>query len=281
MRRTLSGFSQRPVRDPVPMADDLDRATSPSDPRRLLDRRTALRLLGGVSLGGLLAACGSSGDGSASPAGEARSSTTAATTPSSSAAASGTTETTTASATSCTLSPEMTEGPYYLDLDLVRRDVTGGRPGTPLALAFTVVDAKCAPIANAAVDIWHADAVGTYSGVGSQSGSTFLRGTQVTDASGKGAFTTIYPGWYQGRAVHIHVKVHVGDREVHTGQLFFPDSLNNSVFRSNSPYSTRGTPDTPNGRDNIFSNGGAASTLSPRADGSGYAADVTFAVQTS
>ena len=101
-------------------------------------------------------------------------------------------------------------------------------PGTPLALRLTVVNAStCKPIKGAAVDIWHADAAGAYSGEQSNGtvGRTFMRGIQRTDARGLARFDTVYPGWYTGRTVHIHVKVHVGGNVIHTGQLFFNDAL--------------------------------------------------------
>src|SRR5216683_2289446 len=115
-------------------------------------------------------------------------------------------------AVTCVLTPEQTEGPYYIANEAVRRNITDGRPGTPLLLrAFVLNASTCKPIKGAAVDIWHADAAGNYSGFSSDTSSrTFLRGIQKTDQNGLAIFTTIYPGWYQGRAVHIHVKVHVG-----------------------------------------------------------------------
>ena len=128
-------------------------------------------------------------------------------------------------AVKCVLAPEQTEGPYYVAGEKLRRDITEGRPGAPLLLRLRVVDAStCKPIKGAAVDIWHCDALGVYSGFGSGSGNrTFMRGVQKTDATGLARFRTVWPGWYQGRTVHIHVKVHVGGNVVHTGQLYFPD----------------------------------------------------------
>jgi protocatechuate 3,4-dioxygenase beta subunit len=126
---------------------------------------------------------------------------------------------------SCVLTPEMTEGPYYLDGGKVRRDIREGRPGVPLVLRTMVVDAStCRPVKGAAVDVWHCDAGGTYSGFAQEgaAGRTFLRGIQRTDVTGLARFTTVYPGWYEGRTVHIHVQVHIGGSVVHTGQLFFP-----------------------------------------------------------
>ena len=199
-----------------------------------------------------------------------------------STAQNGTTKTATtlltaSAGTACTLTPEMTEGPYYLDINKVRSDVTEGRPGSPLALTLTIANAaSCAPIAGAAVDIWHTDALGNYSGVQGASGS-FMRGTQVTDANGVVKFATVYPGWYQGRTVHIHVKVHAGGSVVHTGQLFFDDAITDGAYKA-APYNTRGARTTRNAQDNIYSGGGAASLLKPAAEGSGYTAAMTMGV---
>ncbi len=149
-------------------------------------------------------------------------------------------------AVTCVLTPELTEGPYYIPNEKLRRNITDGHPGTPLFLQLAVVDAStCKPIKGAAVDIWHADAAGNYSGFGAGSGNrTFMRGIQKTDARGIASFRTVYPGWYQGRSVHIHVKVHVRGNVVHTGQLFFADTLTDRVYR-NAP----GPPDDNDPRD--------------------------------
>jgi protocatechuate 3,4-dioxygenase beta subunit len=198
-----------------------------------------------------------------------------------STSAGGTAETTTAGGTAadCVLMPELTEGPFYLDLDLVRGDITEGRPGTPLDLCVNVVDVddSCAPIANGAVDVWHADAGGEYSGVQGSSG-TFLRGIQMTDRDGRADFGTIYPGWYTGRAVHIHVKVHLGSNEVHTGQLFFDDDLTDTVYEA-EPYAQRPNRDTLNSSDGIFSEGGGTTIVSVNSSGDGYTGSVTLGVQ--
>ena len=156
------------------------------------------------------------------------------------------------------------------------------RPGAPLALSIKVVDAsKCSAIKDAAVDVWHCDAGGTYSGVQGSSGTTFLRGTQLTDANGTATFDTIYPGWYQGRAVHIHVKVHVSNDVVHTGQLFFEDSLSDQVFQ-NSPYNSKGTRDIRNEDDSIFSDAGGSSAIVPvTGSGGNYSGTITVGVKTS
>ncbi len=167
--------------------------------------------------------------------------------------------------TSCLLSPEMTEGPYHLDDMLVRRDITDGKAGVPLDLTMTVVDAEtCTPIANAAVEIWHSDANGFYSGFvdnspGGQAGDagyvddgsdagTFLRGIQVSDPNGNVTFTTVYPGWYGGRAIHIHLSVHLGGESedgtyeggttAHTGQIGFADEVTD-IVAGIEPYASR------------------------------------------
>jgi protocatechuate 3,4-dioxygenase beta subunit len=114
-----------------------------------------------------------------------------------------------ADAVACVLAPEMTDGPYYLPNEKLRRTITEGLPGAPLNLRLTVVDAAtCKPIKGAAVDIWHCSAGGKYSGEqdNGTAGLTFLRGIQRTDARGLARFATVYPGWYQGRAVHIHAR---------------------------------------------------------------------------
>ncbi|MGY6018583.1 protocatechuate dioxygenase [Streptomyces spinosirectus] len=136
-----------------------------------------------------------------------------------------------AAAAVCTLTKEMTEGPYYLDGALVRSDVTEGKAGVPLQLALTVVDDDtCAAIGDALVGIWHCDALGD-NGHSEPDDGTFLRGGVLTDSAGVAGLTTLYPGWYRGRCVHIHVKVHTGvtptsdgsfegGQELHTGQLY-------------------------------------------------------------
>ena len=182
-------------------------------------------------------------------------------------------------AITCVLAPELTEGPYYLPNERVRRDITEGRPGTPLRLRLNVVDAStCKAMKGAAVDIWHADAGGVYSGVAGNTGR-FLRGVQKTDGTGLAVFDTIYPGWYQGRAVHVHVKVHLGGNVVHTGQLFFPDALNDRVYRA-APYKSRGNPGVPNAADAIYRNGGSRSLLRPVKSGSGYVGSMVMGVHT-
>jgi protocatechuate 3,4-dioxygenase beta subunit len=173
----------------------------------------------------------------------------------------------------CLLTPEQDEGPFYIDLARVRRDIVENRPGVPLALALTVVDAgTCEPIRDAAVDIWHCDALGVYSGEPSEgsAGETYLRGIQITDANGRAEFATIYPGQYPGRTTHIHLKVHLGGKRSdgnysgghvsHTGQLFTADRDDAEVFAL-SPYDRNAAEITPRDADFIFTSQGGASAV--------------------
>jgi protocatechuate 3,4-dioxygenase beta subunit len=184
------------------------------------------------------------------------------------------------SAPDCVLQREVTEGPYYLDLDLVRRNIKGDRPGRPLSLRFTVVDAStCTRLENAAVEIWHADASGTYSGVSGNSGN-YLRGVQRTNASGVARFETIFPGWYRGRTPHIHMKVFVSGDEVHTGQVFFRPAVTKTVY-SSGVYKSRGQADTSNSADSIYREAGTRALCSLTRKGSGYSGTMTVGVDAS
>jgi hypothetical protein len=144
-------------------------------------------------------------------------------------------------------------------------------------------DNACAPLVGAQVDIWHASPAGLYSdeSVDGTAGTAYLRGYQVSDASGVVSFTTVYPGWYSGRTVHIHVRVRTFDsagavKTDFTSQLFFDDSLTDTVY-TKSPYSTRGTRDTRNSADNIYGSDGASLVLTMAADGAGgYRGAFTF-----
>ena len=188
--------------------------------------------------------------------------------------------TTALSAPDCLLQRELTEGPYYLDLDLVRRNIKGDRRGMPLSLRFTVVDAtSCRRLQNAAVEIWHADAAGVYSGVSGNSGN-FLRGIQRTNASGVARFETIFPGWYRGRTPHIHMKVFVSGDEVHTGQVFFRPAVTRKVYGT-GVYRSRGQADTSNAADGIYRSAGERALCSLTRKGSGYAGSMTIGVDAS
>jgi protocatechuate 3,4-dioxygenase beta subunit len=181
-------------------------------------------------------------------------------------------------AVSCVLAPEQTEGPYYIANEKLRRNITEGRPGRPLTLRLAVVDAStCKPIKGAAVDIWHCDALGNYSGVGGAGSKTFMRGVQRTNAQGIATFQTVYPGWYQGRTVHIHVKVHVRGAVVHTGQLYFPDGVTDAVYRR-SPYASRPSRGVRNSSDFVFRNGGKRSLLALKRKGAGYLGSIRLGV---
>jgi hypothetical protein len=185
-------------------------------------------------------------------------------------------------AVTCVLTPEQTEGPYYVANEALRRDITEGKPGTRLTLRTTLVDAStCKPIKGAAVDVWHCDAGGTYSGFGTGAGNrTFLRGIQNTDVHGLALFRSVYPGWYPGRTVHIHVKVHLGGNVVHTGQLYFPDAVTDAAYVA-APYRNRPGRDTRNAVDSVFRNGGKNSLLRVQKQGSGYVAAITMGVHRS
>lgn len=160
----------------------------------------------------------------------------------------------------CAIIPEVTEGPYYFDPDLERTDITEARPGIPLRIRLQVVDAACAAIEGARVDIWHCDATGVYSGYAGQgddgsvdtTGETFMRGTQFADADGLVEFETVYPSWYRGRTTHIHFKVFIAENVILTGQIFFPDALSEYIYLNVAPYNDRSsTRDTLNSNDSI------------------------------
>ncbi|HEY6566123.1 MAG TPA: intradiol ring-cleavage dioxygenase [Actinomycetota bacterium] len=249
-----------------------------------ITRRTALAAIGTVSLGVLLEAC--SGD------------TTTSITSTAVATSEGATATVQPQspvgtdlaamfdgAATCTLSPEETEGPYYFDVDSIRTDITEDRLGIPFRLGIRVQEAgACTSIANAVVDIWHCDADGLYSGfeAASQGGpgggrtdeETYLRGAQVTNADGIAEFRTVYPGWYAGRTVHIHTKVHLDSATLLTSQLYFDDSLTDAVY-ANEPYSANGQRTTTNDSDGIFD---PALVLTLSGDGDGYLGLITLGV---
>ena len=192
----------------------------------------------------------------------------------------------------CVVRPEQTEGPYFVDERLhrsdIRSDPTDGkiRLGRPLALTillsrFSAGD--CQPLPGAQVDIWHCDALGVYSDVRDPNfntiGQKFFRGYQITDARGEAKFLTIYPGWYEGRTVHIHVKVRTapqaGRSFEFTSQMYFDDGLSNRVY-AEAPYATKGKRTARNQDDRIFRRGGDQLMLAPTATADGYAA--TFAI---
>ncbi len=239
--------------------------------------------VGSIGLGTLLAACGSQAGGSTTvttSTGESQ-----ALTPQTATDASDLFS----GVNTCTLTPDTTQGPYYFDADKVRSDIREDRQGVRLRLALKVQDSEtCAALPNAVVEIWHCDAAGLYSGAESQSSGggggmppgpppedgekpggggpgggggdqdlvptddkRYLRGAQVSNADGVVEFTTIWPGWYTGRTVHVHVMVHVSNERVLTSQLMFDEQLNSAVF-ARAPYSEHTGRDTFNDGDNIF-----------------------------
>jgi protocatechuate 3,4-dioxygenase beta subunit len=202
-------------------------------------RRDVLALLGAAAGAALAAGCG--GD-PATPTGPSTT-TAGSTTPT----AGGT------SNTACAVTPSETVGPYPSVTDLFRSDIREDRAGTPLTLTITVVNTNsaCSPVAGANVEIWQCDATGNYSQYGTQTARTYLRGIQTTDASGQVTFTTIYPGWYQGRATHIHVEVVRNGASSKVTQIAFPESANAAVYGT-GVYASRGRNPTSNTSDMVF-----------------------------
>ena len=256
-----------------------------TEPNPALTRRRLLAL-GGTFAGGavLLAACGgdddaasTTGDATATTAGatDASASTatgnaataatdgTAATEPRSATAATGTPAATVFTAAdfaalgTCLVLPALTQGPFPTIDQIERRDITEGHAGLPLRVGVQVVDESCVPIPGATVEIWHCDIDGDYSAYADGytddddgEGTTFLRGSQVANADGIVEFQTVYPGWYAGRAVHIHAKVHIDDATVLTTQFLFEDALNSEVMATD-PYAPFGEPNTTNEQDGV------------------------------
>lgn len=277
---------------------------------RLLTRREMLKLLAALGATTAVAACapnlvGNTTPATTAPTGAATTAPTVAsgalptaTTAAATAAATTTAEpaavATTVPLPTCVVRPEQTEGPYFVDTQLNRSDIRSDpadgsvRAGALLSLAFRVarVGDTCAPLPGAMVDVWHCDADGVYSGVsdnnfGSTAGQQFLRGYQVTDAGGAATFTTIYPGWYPGRAVHIHFKIRTEENGANyefTSQLYFDDAFTDAVF-TREPYSARGERNTRNNSDGIYRNGGELLTLNVTPDGDGYAAVFEIGLQ--
>jgi len=159
------------------------------------------------------------------------------------------------SAAGCWITPEETQGPFYFDPALLRQDIRDGRPGVLLDMEFTVIDEVCRTQAGVLVDLWQCDKDGCYSGYNQPTcnsiGQTFLRGTQVTDADGIVNFRTIYPGWYPGRATHVHFKVRSNTTTYKTSQFCFPEAVNAAVYAS-PLYANRGANPISNQQDPIF-----------------------------
>jgi protocatechuate 3,4-dioxygenase beta subunit len=256
---------------------------------RILTRREVLALIGASGTAAFLAACTPAGSPSA-PSASADSAGASASASASAAASAGSSVAAGSALPACVVVPELTEGPYYVDVELERSDIRTNTSdgaaveGTPLTLEWLVSQADgsaCMPMEGAIVDVWHCDALGVYSGVQGDSGN-FLRGFQRTDSNGKATFQTVYPGWYQGRAVHIHFKVRT-DPEASAGfeftsQLFFDDDLSRQVFAS-GVYAQKGAQDMPNENDGIYNQSGGTTLLSVTQDGDGYRATFPMAVQ--
>jgi protocatechuate 3,4-dioxygenase beta subunit len=246
---------------------------------RLLNRREALQALAGAGAAVALVGCGI---GSSSAA-QATATTSASTS-------------TSGATPACVARPALTEGPYFVDERLNRSDIRSDpadgsvRQGALLALTFRVsaLTNACAPLGGASVDVWHCDALGVYSDVTDPSFSTvgkkFLRGYQLTDSAGVAQFTTIYPGWYQGRAVHIHFKIrshtNSGAAYEFTSQLFFDDAITDQVH-AQTPYSAKGQRTLRNSGDGIFKQGGQQLLLTPAKTSQGYSGAFDIGLQMS
>ncbi len=154
----------------------------------------------------------------------------------------------------CVLTPDDVQGPFWLNLALLRQDITEGMVGMPLTLYIKLVDASdCSPISGAVVDVWHDDPEGRYSGfaVEGTAGQTWLRGIQLTGLDGLVRFDTIYPGWYTGRTPHVHVKINPTSTQELTTQLYFDDDVSRRVYEL-PPYDLRGPSPTTNATDAFF-----------------------------
>jgi protocatechuate 3,4-dioxygenase beta subunit len=252
-----------------------------------ISRRHALGAIGAVSLSGLLAACGDDESTSGSVTTSTGETTSVETKTSPPATSDAVAEFD--SATTCTVATELTEGPYYFDVDSIRSDIREDREGTLLRLGVRVRDAEsCEAIENAIVDVWHCDALGIYSGFESASmggpgggGSgpadeeTYLRGAQATNSDGIAEFKTVYPGWYRGRTTHIHLKVHLDKQTLLTSQLFTTREFDDIVY-ARAPYSQDTGRDTYNETDGIYAES-AELTLSE--DGDAVRGLITLDVQ--
>lgn len=253
---------------------------------RVFSRREALKVLGAMSAA-LLASCapGPSLTSTSTPATLSRSTLAPTTAP---VQATGTALLVPATLPTCIVRPALTAGPYFVDEQLNRSDIRSDpgdgavKDGRPLQLTFRVSQVNnngCTPLADAFVDIWHCDANGVYSDVTDRGfttvGQKFLRGYQATDADGLATFTTIYPGWYQGRTVHIHFKIRneltANSSYDFTSQLFFDDDFTDTVY-TQAPYSNRGARNPRNEGDGIFQQSDGQLTLTVAETESGYAA---------
>jgi protocatechuate 3,4-dioxygenase beta subunit len=190
------------------------------------------------------------------------------------------------SVSSCIVRPQQIEGPYFVDEKLLRQDIRKDpsdntlKEGVELFLVFNVSQIKgeeCAPLPDAIVDLWQCDAEGIYAGVQDRDfdtrGKSFLRGYQVTDSNGSAQFVTIFPGWYRGRATHVHFKIRTGEKEnsryEFTSQIYFEDPLINQIYKL-PPYAAKGTGHMENKEDGIYKNGGEQLKLPLNKFNNGY-----------
>ena len=243
--------------------------------QNVLERRKVLRVLGGALAASVVVSCGGSGASGSSTG----------------------TSSTSSSNSSCTVTPEGEEGPYFVDdsaSGFNRSDIrsnldgTNTQDGIPLTLSVYVLDTKnsCAALSGVQVDIWHCNALGVYSAenVEDTTGETWLRGYQVTDSNGLVKFTTIFPGWYEGRTTHIHLRVRSSYDSLSAGgtdttQLFFPQATIDTIYASVSPYSSRGANSTTNATDHVYSSEVNGETLLTLSGGtSGYSARFNIGV---
>ena len=254
---------------------------------RVLTRREMLILLGAGGSAAILAACAPGATATAIPSAATPSSAT-----SGLATATATAIVGASAPPGCVVRPAETEGPYFVDEKLLRSDIRPDpsdgsvREGAVLKLTFAtarVTGNSCAPYEGLLVDVWHCDALGVYSDVQGSAGTKFLRGYQVTDADGLATFTTVYPGWYQGRTVHIHFKIRsdaAGSSGLEfTSQLFFDDTLTDKVFAA-EPYAQKGVRSTRNDGDGIYGQGGDQLLLDVKGDATtGYTTTFPIGLQ--
>jgi hypothetical protein len=182
---------------------------------------------------------------------------------------------------SCAVTPSETAGPFPSLTDLFRSDIREGRAGTLLTLTLKVVNVSngCTAVVGANVEIWHCDVVGNYSQYGTQVGQTFLRGIQTSNANGEVTFITIYPGWYQGRATHIHVEVTVNGVSRKVSQMAFPEVVNNAVHSTGVYATGRGLNPTTNLSDGIFADSLSDELVTPvGSPAGGYTASWTIGI---
>lgn len=256
---------------------------------RVLTRREVLALMGAAGLA-LVVGCS---DDDADPAATSTAAPAQENTATAAATSAATEQASATAVPSCVVRPELTEGPYFVDVNLNRSDIRPNTPdgavsaGDPLALTFLVSriggDGACTALEGATVDAWQCDALGVYSGVAGSPDTDFLRGHQLTDASGRAAFTTVYPGWYPGRATHIHFKIRTDPAAdagtEFTSQLFFDDALSDTVH-TQGVYASRGAAGRrQNSDDGIYNDTNGQLLLDVQRSGQSYAATFEIGIQ--